>query len=92
MAQITEQEIIVNDKVYFLTGEIYPTGRSLSNNRNYRDVNYGEEYDFEVAAEAVDEQGLTYILYWIVTETKGAGFDWDSLDLNREPQRIALNC
>ena len=67
MAQITEQEIIVNDKVYFLTGEIYPTGRSLSNNRNYRDVNYGEEYDFEVAAEAVDEQGLTYILYWIVT-------------------------
>lgn len=89
MAQITEQEIIVNDKVYFLTGEIYPTGRSLSNNRNYRDVNYGEEYDFEVAAEAVDEQGLTYILYWIVTETKGTGFDWDGLDLNREPQRIA---
>lgn len=39
MAQITEQEIIVNDKVYFLTGEICPTGRSLSNNRNYRDVN-----------------------------------------------------
>ena len=86
MAQITEQEIVVNDKVYLLTGEI-----SLSNNRNYRDVNYGEKYDFEVAAEAVDEQGLTYILYWIVTETKGAGFDWDSLDLNREPQRIALN-
>jgi len=91
MAQITEQEIVVNDKVYLLTGEIYPTGRSLSNNRNYRDVNYGEEYDFEVAAEAVDEQGLTYIIYWIVTETKGAGFDWDSLDLNREPQRIAPN-
>ena len=38
MAQITEQEIIVNDKVYFLTGEIYPTGRLLFSKRNYRDV------------------------------------------------------
>lgn len=46
MAQITEQEIVVNDKVYFLTGEIYPTGRLLLSKRNYRDVNYGEEYDF----------------------------------------------
>lgn len=81
------EEFIVDEKIYYLAGEIKLTGRTLSK-RNYSDVAYGQEYDFEVSAETIDEQGERYTFYWIVSQVKGVSFDLNNLDINRTPKRI----
>jgi hypothetical protein len=65
-------------KKYTLTNAADYTGRLLPGGyTNYVNAENGENYDFEMSASAVDEDGVECTVYWIFSDTKG---DEDPLD------------
>jgi hypothetical protein len=72
------------NKKYYLTSDADFTGRQLPYNNNYNDVSNGEQFDFEMSANAIECS--CYIIYWIFTDTKGDSeqeldsFDYDIVD------------
>lgn len=50
---------------------------------NYNDACTDEEYDFEMSASAIDEEGNCYEIFWIFTGIKGEDdYELDSYDYN----------
>ena len=74
-----------NGKTYTLTTRAEPSSRLLPYPKNYHEVQMGDEYDFELVAKAVDENGNACQVRWIFSETKGEesesydGFDYDNV-------------
>ncbi len=69
-------------KRYTLKNQADFTNRLLPGNFvNYHDAERGEEFDFEMAADATSESGEDCTVYWIFSHTKGeSDSDWDSFD------------
>lgn len=70
---------------YTLQTDADYTNRLLPFNTNYNDVEYGEEFEFEMSADAKDENGKECTVYWILKATKGSEdeldhFDYDNVD------------
>lgn len=68
-----------NGKNYKAIEQAQPTGRELDA-VNYNDAEEGEEYSFEMACRAKDEDGNTYMLYWVFTDIRGEERDYDDYD------------
>ena len=58
-----------NGQTYKLAEAASLTNRVVPN--GYDAANDGEEYDFEMAANAIDKDGQPVRAYWIFTGTKG---------------------
>lgn len=70
-------------KEYILTMDAVTTGRQLNNGQDFNDKSEGEIYEFEMSADAIDEQGKSYTVYWIFENEKGeGGKDLDEFDYN----------
>ena len=69
-------------KIYTLKNQADFTNRLLPGNFvNYHEAETGEEFDFEMAADATSESGEDCTVYWIFSHTKGeSDSDWDSFD------------
>ena len=73
-------------KKYILLEEADFTNGVLPGNWNYNDVEAGEEYQFQMKAEAADESGeKLYDVFWIFWEVKGdeklpEDFDYDNVN------------
>ena len=79
---MTTQQINFNGKNYMLITEAVMTGRLLPYPKNYHEVKTGEEFDFEMAAKAVDENGVRYEVIWIFRDIKGEeadNYDFDNI-------------
>lgn len=70
------------DKKYILTSQADHTNRLLPYQKNYHEVEENEEFDFEMSAGAVDENGNEFIIYWIFSDIKGNEAELDSFDYN----------
>lgn len=78
----------VDGKRYALTQDAQPTSRLFSDGHvNFNDVADGETYDEEWSAQAIDEIGNRFTVYWIFENTKGENgiespenFPWDEAD------------
>ena len=81
-------ELLVDEKIYFLTSKIYPTGAKLADLDNYNDVGYGCKYFFEVAANVIDEMGKRFIFKWNTVGIKGVHFGADGFDFTQKPKEI----
>jgi hypothetical protein len=71
-------------KEYILTSEAVFTGRHMPYNRDFNDVEEGQEYDFEMSANAKDNNGKEYYVYWIFTDIRGQeketeDYDYDNI-------------
>lgn len=61
-----------NNSEYALTNDADYTSRLLpAGYTNFVDASEGDDYDFEVAAKAIDADGNEYIVSWIFTGRKG---------------------
>lgn len=69
-----------NGKTYTLTTDAEPSSRLLPYPKNYHEMETGEEYDFEMIAKAVDDEGNEYYVSWIFSEVKGEELELDCLD------------
>ena len=68
-------------KKYTLTRDADYTSRLLPGGyTNYVDAAEGDEYDFEMGASAVDEDGNECTVYWIFSATKGDVAELDAYD------------
>lgn len=76
-------EVEFEGREYQLTGEADFTNRCLPGNWNLNDVQDGEEYQFEMAAPAVDDQGKECKVIWIFWKVKGEEFELDSLEYDK---------
>lgn len=76
-------EVEFEGKEYQLTGDADFTGRQLPGDWNMNDVQDGEEYQFEMSAPAVGEDGKRYRVYWIFWVAKGEDWELDSLDYDK---------
>ena len=57
---------------FALTSQADHTSRLLPGGyTNYNDASDGDEYDFEMSAGAIDQEGNEYTAYWIFTGRKG---------------------
>ena len=70
---------------YTLTTDADFTNGVLNYPKNYNDVEEGEEFDFQMSAQAVDTKGNKCTVYWIFSDTKGDqkeldSFDYDNID------------
>ena len=75
-------QISFNDKNYTLITEAVMTGRLLPYPKNYHEVTAGEEFDFEMTAKAVDENGVRYEVAWMFSDIKGEeadNYDFDNI-------------
>jgi len=73
--------VTCNGKTYTLTSEADFTSRWLPGEyTNYVDATQGDEYDFEMSASAVDEDGNECTVYWIFSDTKGEEAELDTFD------------
>ena len=80
-----------NGKTYTLITDAEPSNRLLPHPKNYHEVEMGEEYDFEMAAKATNEDGNKYEVRWIFTDTKGEESDsYDNYDFDDVYDVIAL--
>ena len=73
-------------KAYNFTDDADFTSRLLGYGTDYNDVDKGEEFEFEMVAPAIGEDGKKYRVYWIFSDIKGEGekeldqFDYDEVD------------
>lgn len=72
--------ITFENKTYTLINDAEHTGRLLPYPKNYHEVAFGEEYDFEMSAIAEDEDGNRYEVLWIFSDTKGDEKELDCFD------------
>lgn len=79
-----------NGKNYTLTTDAVMTDRLLPYPKNYHEVADGEEYDFEMTAKAVDDEGNEYLVSWIFTDVKGEEMELDCLDYDNVDDITAL--
>lgn len=74
-------------KEYHLQTEAEIDNRIIPGAVNFNDAGDDEEYEFEMSAKAIDDEGHTYTVYWIFTDIKGEnGRELDSFnygDVNR---------
>lgn len=77
-------------KTYTLTTEAEVSNRLLPYPKNYHEVEMGEEYDFEMTAKAIDENGDEYLVSWIFSDIKGDEREYDSLDYANADDVTAL--
>lgn len=70
-------------KIYKLTADADFTGRQLDGPWNMNDVQEGEEYQFEMAASAVGEDGKKCKVVWIFWKVKGEEWELDELDYDK---------
>jgi len=47
---------------------------------SFNEAEDGEEFEFEMAADARDDEGNQYKVYWVFTDIKGAQKELDSFD------------
>lgn len=73
-------QITFENKTYTLINDAEHTSRLLPYPKNYHEVAYGEEYDFEMRAIAEDEDGNRYEVLWIFSDTKGDEKELDCFD------------
>ena len=84
------ETITFNNQSYTLTEMPVPSDRLLSYDKNYVDVEIGEEFDFEMTAPAIDEAGKTYEVRWIFSDIKGSERALDEFDYSQIDQVIEL--
>lgn len=78
--------VTFDGREYFLTTGADFTNRLLPFSNNYNDVCDGEWYAFEMAADAVDQKGIEYKVFWIFSNIKGENareldsYDYDVAD------------
>lgn len=72
--------VTFNGNQYTLTDDVVLSSRLLPYPRNYHEVDFGEEYDFEMIAKAVGQDGQKYMVSWIFTNIKGDECDLDNYD------------
>ena len=77
---MTTQQISFNGKNYMLITEAVMTGRLLPYPKNYHEVKAGEEFEFEMAAKAADNEGVRYEVIWVFRDIKGEEADYDNYD------------
>lgn len=70
------------DKDYELIEEARVTG-SLLPNKNYHEVDIGEEYQFEMVAKAKDSNDNNFLIYWVFTAIKGEEISYEYLDYSQ---------
>lgn len=64
--------VTCDGREFALTGHADHTSRLLPGGyTNYTDAADGDEYDFEMSAGAIDQDGNEYKVYWIFTGQKG---------------------
>lgn len=74
------------DKEYTLTSDADITSTSLDGRYvNYHEAAEGEEYSFQMSAQAIDEDGVEHTVYWIFEDIKGSekdldGHNYDNVD------------
>ena len=76
-------------KTYTLVNDAYETDRHLNYPKNLQDVEEGEEYDFEMECEAVDDDGNEYKVRWIFSAIKGDDLDLSDYDYST-PDYVVL--
>ena len=79
---MTTQQINFNGKNYMLITEAVMTGRLLPYPKNYHEVTMGEEFEFEMIAQAADDKGVRYEVIWIFRDIKGEeadNYDFDNI-------------
>jgi hypothetical protein len=77
-------EVEFEGREYRLTSEADFTSRLLPGPWNLKDVEDGEEYQFEMSADAIDDQGKGCKVIWIFWKVKGEdGWELDSLDYDK---------
>lgn len=64
--------VVYNKNEYILVEQADFTNRLLPNS-NYHDAADGEEYEFEMGANAIDAEGNKYFVTYIFTNIKGQG-------------------
>ena len=69
-------------KKYILTGQADLTGRRLPF-FDFRETEDGEEFDFEMSAEALDAAGNKFFVYWIFTDAKDSQKELDDFDYEK---------
>ncbi len=84
------ETITFNNQSYTLTEMPVPSDRLLSYDKNYVDVEIGEEFDFEMTAPAIDAAGKTYEVRWIFSDIKGSERALDEFDYSQIDQVIEL--
>lgn len=71
-------DVTFKGKKYYLTTQAEPTSTIVPN--GYNDVDYGEYYNFEMEAYAVDKDGDEYIVQWRFSDVKGEEKDYTEFD------------
>lgn len=80
------EKITFAGKEYTLTTDADFTNGVLNYPKNYNDVEEGEEFDFQMSAQAIDSEGNKYTVYWIFSDIKGDNqkeldsFDYDNVN------------
>ena len=77
--EINYGTVMFESETYTLTDQAEPTSRLLPYPKNYHEVEMGEEYDYEMMATAVNDEGEGFYVYWILSDIKGEEreeFDW----------------
>jgi hypothetical protein len=64
-------KVIFKGKEFLLTSDASITGRQLQFCVNYNDAEIGENFQFEMSANAIDKDDKTFIVYWIFKDIKG---------------------
>ncbi|AUS03582.1 hypothetical protein [Paenibacillus larvae] len=80
--------VVVEGKEFKLTGDADFTNRVLGGwYTDFNDASEGEEYQFEMSAPGLDNEGNEVTVYWIFTDIKGEKgkesldeYDYDNVD------------
>ncbi|MFA5300498.1 MAG: hypothetical protein WC389_20110 [Lutibacter sp.] len=71
--------IIFGNKEYKLISEADYSNRVLTY-QDFNSVEIGDNFDFEMVAKAIGEDGEEYNVFWIFTDTKGEEQELDCFD------------
>ena len=76
-------------KTYILTDWAEPSSRLLPYPKNIHEVAEGEEYDFEMVAPAIDDEGNDFSVHWIFSTIKGEDCELDNFNYEYPDKVIA---
>ena len=74
--------VVFKGKKYILTDQADFTSRLLPTIPNYNEPDENGDYDFEMSAPAIDEEGNEYTVYWIFNTEKDEDGESKELDEN----------